>query len=38
MSIRHKEYQFKNLDKIIARKKIYSKDRYKTDNNFRFNL
>ena len=30
-----KEYQLKNLDKIIARKEIYSNDRYKTDIHFR---
>ena len=32
---RVKDYQLKNLDKSIARKKIYSNNKYKTDNNFR---
>ena len=30
---RIKEYEFKNHNKILARKKIYSKNRYKTDIN-----
>ena len=29
-----KEYELKNLDKIIARKRIYSNNRYKAGNNF----
>ena len=29
------EYQLKNHDKTFARKKIYSNNRYKTDNIFR---
>ena len=32
---RIKEYQLKNHDKIITQRKIYSNNRYKTDNNFR---
>ena len=32
-----KEYQIKNYDKVIARQKIYSYDRYKTDIDFRLN-
>ena len=32
---RMKEYQLKSYDKILARKKIYSNNRYKRDNNFR---
>ena len=32
---RVKDYQLKNLDKIIAREKIYSNNKYKTDINFR---
>ena len=32
---RNKDYQLKNHDKIIARKRIYSNNKYKTDINFR---
>ena len=32
---RIKQYQLKNHDKIIAQKKIYSKNNYKSENNFR---
>ena len=32
---KNKEYQLKNRDKIFARKKIYSNNRYKTVNNYR---
>ena len=32
---RIKEYQLKNHDKIIAQKRIYSNNKYKSDNNFR---
>ena len=31
---RIKEYQLKNYDKIIAQKKIYSNNKFKSDNNF----
>ena len=32
---RIKEYQLKNHDKKIAQKRIFSNDKYKSDNNFR---
>ena len=34
--IRNKDYRSKHHDKIMAQKKIYSNNRYKTDINFRF--
>ena len=33
---RIKEYQLKNHDRIMAQKKIYTNNRYKTDVNYRF--
>ena len=35
INIRNKDYQLKNHDRIKAQKKIYTKNRYKTDINYR---